>query len=230
MKKLLLSLALITSTLPSFADGFNMPSFGNNNASNWNMPNMNWGNNSGNNTGSNWNMPNMNWGNNSGNNTGSNWNMPNMNWGNNNGNSSSWNIPTMNWGNNNGSNDSNWSMPAMNWGNNTNGLNNDSNWNMPNMNWNNNSQPWALNNNTPQYYMQPYYNTIPKAQMMPQLHKPARATPPQFIPQINTKKPIAQSTQIVKKANTTMRIPIPSEVNGIILAPENKKFEVESTK
>jgi hypothetical protein len=87
----------------------NMPSPRGNNGSNWNMPNMHWGNGSGYNNGSSWNMPSMNWGN--GYNSGSGWNMPNMNWGNNNpyNRGTAMSMPNMNWGNNSGG----WNRPNM---------------------------------------------------------------------------------------------------------------------
>lgn len=237
MKKLLLTLALLSSPLMLNADGFNMPSFNNgngfNNGSSWSMPTMNWGNgNNSSNNGTNWNMPNMNWGNgNNGNNFGgSNWNIPTMNWGNN--------------GNNGFNNGSNWNMPTMNWGNSNNayntGTSNGTNWNMPNMNLSNgNNQPWNFgnnfNNNT----------TLPNVQY----RAPAMPVAPQFIPRLNTqintqvpvaKKPAIQASATIPTKATipttkviapaAIKIPMPSEVSGTILAPANKTLSIEGTK
>ena len=222
MKKIILSLALLSAPLmvsanqfsPFNSNGFNMPNWGNgnnrfnNNGSNWNMPNMNWGNNNG---GSNWNMPNMNWGN--GYNSGSNWNMPNMNWGNNNG-------------------GSNWNMPNMNWGNNGSG----SNWNIPNMNWGNNqnTRPWNFGNSG---YNNRYYGANPNYRFAP---RPAYKAPtPKFKPKgavatpkmttqavtQNVKPAIVKPTiNAVKDVVTTVadKIPTPNDVKGVVLAPANQ--------
>jgi len=215
MKKIILSLAIIGS---SFAAS----------ANNWNMP---WNNNNNYNNGSNWSMPNMNWGNNgSGFNNGSNWNMP-FNWGGgNNGNGSNWSMPNMNWGNNNGyNNGSNWNMPNMNWGNN-NGYNNGSNWNMP-FNWNNNSQPWSYGNNT-QYYNGaniPNYTYVPRRLVMPRAPQVTAPIIPKKLTTATspaTPKVVISAPKIQKNtkatAHTATKIPMPSEVKGVILAPENK--------
>lgn len=213
MKKLILSIALLSTPLIASANQY-YP----NNSNGFNTPNFNWGN--GNNNSS-WNMPNMNWGN--GNNGyGNNWNMPNMNWGNNNG-GSNWNMPNMNWGNNNNRNGSSWNMPNMNWGN---GNNNGSSWNMPNMNWGNNNNGYTYVNprnygNTGYYKFVPqaiYRAPAPRPQLKAQAAPPKAATPPITTPQAT--KPV---TQAVKKAETIVnKIPTPSEVKGVIIAPENK--------
>ncbi len=222
MKKIILSIALLSAPIITTANNFNMPGFNNgngfNNGSSWNMPNMNWGNsnngsNNGFSNGSNWSMPSMNWGNgNNGNNMGgSNWNMPAMNWGN---------------GNSNGyNNGSNWNMPNMNWGNssnnNSNGLPNGSNWAMPTMNWGNGTSNYAPN---------------------VQYRAPTMPVAPQFIPRLTTKakiqapvvkKPVVKiATPAVKivKGAVANKIPMPSEVKGTILAPANKTIKVEATK
>ena len=251
MKKIILSIALISAPViisanqyyPSNSNGFNTPNFnwGNGNkGSNWNMPNMNWGNgNNRFNNGSNWNVPNMNWGNNNG---GSNWNMPNMNWGNNNG-GSNWNMPNMNWGNNNGG--SNWNMPNMN-GSNKSGYGNGSNWNMPNMNWGNNGnnsfQPWNFGNNgfSNRYYgAKPNYRFAPKpAYKAPTaLLKPkavmskANVVAPKTMNQSAALK-VNPAIEAAKKVVTTTanKIPTPNEVKGVVLAPENKpKVTIETS-
>ena len=221
MKKVYLSLALLASFTTLSANNFNMPSWGNNNSngSNWSMPSMNFGN---------ANNPNNN---SSGFNNGSSWNMPSMNWGNGFGN------------NNNGyGNGSNWSMPPMNWGN---GNNSGSNWSMPNFNWNNNNQPFNFGNNGyPRTPSANYY--APKNQANIQYRAPVSPRPPQFIPRLATPKqgqlqqqknmPKATSAPTQKpqvqlapqqtvpqtKMKAPMHIPMPSEVKGVILAPENK--------
>ncbi len=229
MKKITLSIALLIAPIIATANNFSMPGFNNgngfSNGSNWNMPNMNWGNsnngyNNGFNNGSNWSMPNMNWGNSAnnynGNNLGgSNWNMPNMNWGNsNNGN-----------GYNNGSS---WNMPNMNWGNsvnNNNGFPNGSNWTMPTMNWGNGNSNYAPN---------------------VQYRAPAMPVAPHFTPSaprvtVQTQAPIAKkpvvkaaapvvNTMTATKATVQNKIPMPSEVKGVILAPTNKTMKIEATK
>ncbi|MCF6188953.1 MAG: hypothetical protein L3J51_00575 [Cocleimonas sp.] len=237
MKKIIISTVLLVSSISTHANNFNMP----------------WGNNNGYNNGSNWNMPNMNWGNNGNNantgyNNGSNWNMPTMNWGNNsNGynNGSNMNMPTMPWGNNNGSN---WNMPTMNWGNNgnsgyngNNGFNNGTNWNMPNMNWGNgNNQPWNFGNSV---------GNTGIAMPNVQYRAPAMPVAPQFIPRLNAQNKVpapAHQKPITKKeikavapaavkvappsVQTQAKIPMPSEVKGTILAPENKVESVEIKK
>ncbi len=230
MKRIIISTVLLASSISTHANNFNMP----------------WGNNNGYNNGSSWNMPNMNWGNNGNNgfNNGTSWNMPTMNWGNNsNGynNGSNWNMPTMNWGNgyNNGSN---WNMPTMNWGNN--GYNNGTNWNMPNMNWGNgNNQPWNYGNSVSNRAVP--NNTMPNVQY----RAPVMPVVPQFIPRLNAQKkapvPVLQKPMIKKEikavdpagvkvtppaVQTQTKIPMPSEVKGTILAPENKTEGVEVKK
>lgn len=230
MKKLILSIALVSIPFISIA----APS-ANNNSSSFSTPNFNMGN--GNSNGSNWNMPNMNWGNNNA--QGSNgWNMPNFNSGNGYGNS--WNMPNMNWGNNRsfGSNfgnsqGNNWNMPSMNWGNNN---SRGSNWNMPSMNWNNNTTPsWNSGNwgnNIPSYSYMP---RAPQPNLQAQAKMPATPKPPQFIPRLDKAKEIAAkpatakitkpSTQnsIPSTSQTMMNvIPKPSDMKGVILAPGNK--------
>ncbi len=223
MKILVLSLALISSSLvananqyyPNNPNGFNAPNFNwgsNNGGSNWNMPNFNWGSNNG---GSNWNMPSMNWGSNNG---GSNWSMPSMNWGNNNGygSGSSWKMPSINWGSGNGYNrGSSWNMPSMNWGN----------------NWNNNTRPWSYGANRPNYRFVP--NPAYKFPA-PQIKSQALTTPtaPKKAPAI-TAKPIPAkigksiASPAIKSVKTaTSNIPKPSDVKGVILAPENKPTKV----
>ena len=230
MKKIILSIALLSTPLlvsanqyfPNNSNGFNMPNFngGNgNNGSNWNMPNMNWGNSNGNgySNGSNWNMPNMNWGSN---NRGSNWNMPGMNWGNNNGygNGSNWNMPNMNWGSGNGYNSgSNWNMPGMNWG-------------------NNNSRPWNYGNNASYGTNRPRYTFVPNPAYKPLAPKlkPRTITAPRVkVAPPKTTAPVATAAAptVTNKIKSTInkavtngvnKIPKPNEIKGIILAPENK--------
>jgi len=120
--------------------------YANHNTSNWNIPNMNWGNN-----GSNWTMPNLHWGNGNG----SSWTMPTMHWGN--GNGSSWTMPSMHWGNG-----SRWNVPSINWGNHWAGI--------PNTNWGNNTWGW---NGVPAYMPAPIAPKIPMIQpSAPQLKTP----------------------------------------------------------
>ena len=209
MKVLVLSLALLNSPLIANANQY-YP----NNSSGFNVPNMNWGNSNGYGGGSNWNMPSMNWGNN--NNRGSNWNMPSMNWGNSSGygGGSNWNMPSMNWGSGNGYNSgSNWNMPNMSWGSN---------------NRNNNTRPWNYGANRPAYRFvpNPAYQvpapqikskalTPPKMNVVPPKAAASIVTPAQAV------KSVAQpATKSV--ATTIGSIPKPSDVKGVILAPENK--------
>jgi hypothetical protein len=236
MKKLILSIALMSIPFVSTA----APSV-NNNSSSFSTPNFNWGNGN-NNNGSNWNMPsmpNMNWGNNNSNGYGNNWSMPSFNSGNGNGNS--WNMPNMNWGTNRsfgngfGNNQgNNWNMPSMNGGNNGN------NWNMPNFNWNNNSKPsWNSGNwgnNVPNYsYMPRAPQQNLQAQAKTQNRIPTMPAPPQFIPRLDKAREMAAkpatakltkpSTQnsIPSTTQTMMnKVPMPKEVKGVILAPDNK--------
>ena len=226
MKKIIISTLLLAASISTHANNFNMP----------------WGNNNGYNNGSNWDMPTMNWGSNG--NNGSSWNMPTMNWGNNgNGynNGSNMNMPTMNWGNNNGyNNGSNWNMPAMNWGNNgNNGFSNGTNWNMPNMNGGNgNNQPWNFGNSV---------GNTGVAMPNVQYRAPTMPTAPQFIPRSNVQKnaPTPQKPVIKKEIKALApaavkvappapaaqaKIPMPSEVKGTILAPENKAESAEIKK
>ena len=186
------------------------------------MPNMNWGNGNGYNNGSSWSMPNMNFGNNgNGFNNGSNWNMPNMNWGNNQG--SGWNMPNFDWNNNNfGNNRPN------------------SNWSMPNFNWNNSNQPFSYGNNgfrrAPNsnfYIPAPQNNFQYRAPANPQMTQPAmprvapqaptqpvqKLAPAQLKPTAELAKPVVP--QVIK--SEPQIIPKPSEVEGVILAPENQK-------
>ncbi len=205
MKKLIVSIALLSAPVFTSANNFNMPNF-NNNGSSWSMPTMNWGNgNNGYNNGSNWSMPNMNMGNGT---NGSNWNMPTMNWGNNNN------------GYNNGSN---WNMPAMNWGNNgNNGFNNGSNWSMPNMNWGNGNNTGNYNNAPNVQYRAPAMPVAP--QFIPRLNTQNKVQAPVQKP--ITKKAVTATTPAAPKvkitAPTEATIPMPSEVKGTILAPANK--------
>jgi len=225
MKKVIISIAFLATSVSLHANNFSMPGFNNgngfNNGSSWSMPNMNWGNgNNGFNNGSNWSMPTMNWG--TGNNTGNNWSMPSMNWGN----SNFGNNLGSNYGYNNGSN---WNMPNMNWGNsfnnnNANGFNNGSNWSMPTMNWGN-----ANNNYAPNIqYRAPNMPVAP--QYIPQQ---ATAVPAQIQAPV-IKKPVAKATTMpsvkMTKESVANRIPMPSEVKGTILAPANKTIKVETTK
>jgi len=213
MKKIFLYIAILGTSLAVNANNFNMPTWGGgNNGSNWNMPNMNWGNNNhsfGN--GSNWSIPNMNMGNNNGYRSGSNWSMPNMSWGNNNGSGSSWNMPSMNFGNNNGpGTGSNWNMPNMGWGNSN---YNRSNWGMPSFNnGGSNNQPWNNGNNIRR-----------SAPNIHQYRSPAQGT--YMIPMAPVKATVNTVTQAASKTAasvTRSKIPTPSEVKGVILAPENK--------
>ena len=242
MKKLLSLITVACISLPVFATPnnpsnppayFNNPNvpnynWNNNRGSNWNMPNTTWGNNRG---GSNFNMPNMNWGNNRG---GSNFNMPNMNWGNNRG-GNNWNMPNMDWGNNSGyGSGSNWNMPSMNWGNN-NGYNNGSNWNMPNFNRSNNNRPWNYGNNRYGYGNNTQRPFIPNRQ----LNAPKGPKPPQFIPRVYPKQQvqanIAPANNVAKQAPAADlapkldQIPMPTQINGVILAPENKPAQSKET-
>ena len=216
-----------------------MPSWGNSDGSNWNMPSMNWNNNSnGQNNSTNWSMPNMNFGNANNNNgggfnNGTNWNMPSMNFSN-------------GIGNNNKSTGSNWNMPSMNWGN---GNNNGSNWSIPNFNWANNNQPFNFGNT-----VAPTANyAIPKTQVNNQYKAPIAPSPPQFIPRVSTpiqsqrqqqykipktsvgfapnkrtqvqtmpKQGIPQTNKVKAGMHAPMHIPMPAEVKGVILAPENQ--------
>ncbi|HIO97809.1 MAG TPA: hypothetical protein EYG71_07785 [Leucothrix sp.] len=245
MNKFYLSMAVLISTASLSANNFSMPSWGNNNSngSNWSMPSMNWNNGNGYNTssnnGSNWSMPNMNFGNNNnksgGFDNGSNWNMPSMNFGN-------------GFGNNNNGNSSNWNIPSMNWGNGNNG----SNWSMPNFNWNNNNQPFNVGNNNyarvpttnhamPRAQINTPYRAAPIAprppQFIPRVSMPAQAQQPQTIAPKATIKftpsaplqvpartqknaPQSRAMNAIKAAST--HIPMPSEVKGVILAPENQ--------
>ncbi len=191
-----------------------------------NVPNYNWNNG---NTG--WNMPNFNWGNN-GYNNGTSWNMPNFNWGNNRS-GTNWSMPSFNWGNNNGYGTGNsWNMPSMNWGNN--GYNTGSNWNMPNFNWNNNSRPWNFGSNNNAYQNRFAY---PSANMQAPNIKGNMPKPPQFIPPMKAKQQNAPEARMKMekpaakepKFPTQNMIPKPSEVKGVILAPENKAA-TEATK
>jgi hypothetical protein len=219
----------------------NMPSPRGNNGSNWNMPNMHWGNGSGYNNGSSWNMPNMNWGNGAGN--GLSWNMPNMNWGNRTGNGSSWNMPSMNWGNGYNSG-SGWNMPNMNWGNN-NPYNRGTAMSMPNMNWGNNSGGWNRPNmgnyGTPMYMAAPIAPQVPIMQPpQPGMRMIAPTMPPVVSPaQIGngaktqavalqpTQEKTSVAADIVKQKIEEMQ-----ELNKSIakkLAEENqKKIKVEA--
>ncbi|MEB8432360.1 hypothetical protein OO007_09000 [Cocleimonas sp. KMM 6892] len=182
--------------------------YNNNYGSNWNMPNMNWGNGNGYNNQSNWNMPSMNWGNGNGYNNGNNWNMPNFNWGNNGG-GNNWNMPSMNWGNNNGYG-SNWNMPNMNWGNNyRNGYNNGSNWGMPNFNWNNQQGPW--NNGPNRYYNDNRFS--PLMQQRPVI-QPRFAPKPLVNPNFNQPVPQKPATKIMQNKNEVLKTdPINTDAN-----------------
>lgn len=192
---------------PNRAPGFNRS------GSNWNMPNMNMGNNrngNGFNNGSNWNMPNMNMGNNrngsgfnNGFSNGSNWNMPSMNWGSNR-NGSNMNMPNMNWGNNNGNRGSNWNMPSFNSGSN----NPPGYWN-PNQNYNTYVQPNRARPNI----AQPRMPVAPQ----PQINKLKGQVP-------RAKTPAAQMKIAPQAPKRQMNnsIPKPSDVKGVILAPVNK--------
>lgn len=223
-------------SMPSFNMGnnhsgsnWNMPNMnvGNSKGSGFNMPNMNFGNGFGNNKGgsSNFSMPNMNMGNGFGNNrgTGSNFKMPNMNWGNGNGTGSGFNMPNMNWGNGKNNGGNNWSMPSFNSGSN----NAPGNW-MPKQKYNNYVQPNRAFQ--PQRtFQQP---RAVQAQVSPQ-QKPVQAPAPQpsvtvqtgnsgFPPQTINQTSTAKVAPKVHISNPAMRIPKPSELRGIRLAPENR--------
>ena len=228
MKKLILSIALVGASFSAHAN-------------NWNMP---WNNNNGFNNGSSWNMPNFNWGNNrSGFNNGSSWSMPSFNWGNNNGYGSG----------------SNWSMPNFNWGNGfNNGYNNGSNWGMPffngNQPWSNGGNRYYNNGYVPSYSYAP---RVPNRQYPNQQYKaPQRPIAPQYAPRLQQQKPMQQPVQkpmqrpapkAMPKQRMTMphqtkvapampkkpaaaHIPMPNEVKGVILAPENKPVKAEVPK
>ena len=116
-------------------------------------------------------------------------------------------------------------MPSMNWSNGNNGYSNGSNWNMPNMNWGNNNQPWNFGNN----------GYAPNNQRW----VPAMPVAPQFIPRANTQAPIpkqpAKPVEKTVKASTPApavqnKIPMPGQVKGVILAPENKPAVTEGAK
>ena len=223
-------------------------------ANNWNMP---WNNNNGFNNGSNWSMPNFNWGNNgtgfnNGFNNGSNWSMPNFNWGNGN-RGSNWSMPSMNWGNNNGyGNGSNWSMPNFNWNNNNQpwGYGANRYYNngyvpgysyaprIPNRQYTTPQRPAA-----PQFvprFQQPKIGQQPH-QSKQQIKKPARmpqpnmAMPKQIPQKAMSKAPQQAAPQVsmhkaMPKKPNPAHIPMPHEVKGVILAPENQPKSAETPK
>ncbi len=218
MKKIILSIALLSAPLITTANNFSMPGFNNGNGSTWNMPNMNFGNaNNGFSNGSNWSMPTMNWGNsnntpNNGNNLGgNNWNMPTMNWGNGYNNGSSWNMPNMNWGNS--------------FNNNSNGFNNGSNWTIPTMNWGNGNNNYAPNvqYRAPVMPTAPHFTpSAPRATMQTQAPMTKKTV-------VKAAAPVVKTTPEAK-GTVQNEIPMPSEVKGVILAPKNKTMGIETTK
>lgn len=108
------------------------------------------------------------------------------------------------------------------------------------MNWGNGSafgnsiQPWNFGNS---------YNNAPNAQYR---GVPAMPVAPQFMPRANVqnkaqvapvaKNPVVKATTPalksapVVKGTVQNKIPMPSEVKGTILAPENKSTTVEAQK
>jgi len=242
MKKflLILSVFLVSSAFaapnnPSnppryFSNNAAVPNY-NNNGTNWNMPNMNWGNNNGYGSGSGFNMPNMNWGNNNGYGSGAGFNMPNMNWGNNNGygSGSGFNMPNMNWGNNNGyGNGSNWNMPNMNWGNNNrNRYNNGSNWNNQQRPWNfgsgnnyNNRFAPGIQQRAPMMPIAPRF--APQRLPNPNVNQPPQKMIQQETQSQNVESNLVYPTPTSQTENVGSKIPAPNEVKGVILAPDNK--------
>ncbi len=237
---LLLSILFIGSAFASpnnvsnppryFSNNTAVPNY-NNNGTNWNMPNMNWGNGNGYNNGSNWNMPSMNWGNGNGYNSGSSWNMPNMNWGNNGG-GNNWNMPSMNWGNNNGyGNGSNWNMPNMNWGNN---YNNGSNWNNQQRPWNfgsgnnyNNRFAPGIQQRAPMMPIAPRF--APQRLPNPNVNQPPQMMLQQEAQSQNIQMNAADPTPASQTNDTDSKIPMPNEVKDVILAPENKAKQTQET-
>jgi len=245
MKLLALSIALLGSTVivsanqyyPNNSNGFNTPNFNwGNNGSSWSMPNMNWGNNNGYNnrynSGSSWHMPNFNWGSN---NRGTSWSMPSMNWGNNNGygSGSNWSMPNFNWGNGYNSGN-NWNMPGMNWGNKSRPWNfGNSTYNAPRMpNYRFVPNP-AYNAPMPQFKAQ---TIAPPKLVQPKITPPSmnvqapKAPVANAAPALSMPKRTTQDTEklvkdaikdSMKDAVKTHRIPMPSEVKGVILSPEN---------
>lgn len=225
MKKIILLISAACVSLPVLANpnninnpapGFNAPTFNpgyapnynRNRGSNWNMPNFNMGNNR---RGSNWSMPNMNWGNNRNNfGSGSNWNMPDMNWGKGNGfgRGSNFSMPDMNWGKGKGfGKGNNWNMPGFNSGPNT----PPPGYRGPNQNFNNFAQP-----NRPMPMQRP---NMPPAPSMQQNRMPRMQQAPSARIQTPT---MGTAPKAPTAAEMNRSIPKPSEVKGVILAPQNK--------
>lgn len=247
MKKLILSMALVGASFSVHANNWNMPwnnNNGFNNGSSWNMPNFNWGNNnnrSGFNNGSSWSMPNFNWGNNNGYGSGSNWSMPNFNWGN---------------GFNNGyNNGSNWSMPSFNWNNNNQpwGYGGNRYYNngtvpsysyaprIPNQQYRAPQRPAAPSfapRNVPQNTQgvptpRPMQKPMPKPTpgTMPSQHMAMPKMPQNTAVEGTNKGKVAPTlSKTMPKMPTAGHIPMPQEVKGVILAPENKPAKADTTK
>ena len=118
-----------------------------------------------------------------------------------------------------------WNMPGMNWGNNWN--------NAPRPNYGNNGYYGA---NRPAYNFAPPPANMPVPPLKPQAVPPLyNVTPPtNSKPKTNIQTPrpsvSAAPSTATKAATTTVDIiPKPSEVKGVILAPENKPAATSNT-
>jgi hypothetical protein len=221
------------------------------NGSNWSMPDFNWGSGNGFRNGSSMNMPNFNWG--SGNNgfgNGSNWNMPKFNWNNNNnrynpyGNGSNWSMPSFNMGSNN-------PPPPGVWRNNQNynsyvqpnrGIpapampkppvfnNRAMQQTRPNMNPNMHKgmkRPAApsVRSTAPSRIQMPMQKNLQKPMQMPK----AKTQPVAPVTPQSKVAPTTYPPEINEANDVTAKIPTPSEVKGVILAPQNKPKATDTT-